>query len=186
MDYKPYEFVMNYDAQNPEWQGAVHRTFNGEDLHFFMLGLKEIYEEGGLEFWLRSQTDELNYFPAIARLRDRWMKIPHEKHSEKHLPNPLKNASCKRWMMFLRWMVRPSTGGVDFGLWKTPHHQPQKLSLPLDVHTGRVARKLGLLQRSQDDRKAVEELDEVVRKIMPQDPALLDFALFGLGAFENF
>jgi uncharacterized protein (TIGR02757 family) len=56
------------------------------------------------------------------------------------------------------------------------------LSIPLDVHTGNIARELGILERSQNDRKAVEELDAVLRQLDPQDPVKYDFALFGLGA----
>ena len=86
--------------------------------------------------------------------------------------------------MFLRWMVRRDNTGVDFGLWKAiPMF---KLSCPLDVHSGNVARKLGLLTRKQNDWKAVEELDANLRKLDAKDPTKYDFALFGLGVFERF
>lgn len=81
--------------------------------------------------------------------------------------------------MYLRWMVRKDDKGVDFGIWK---NIPQSiLSCPLDVHSGNVARKLGLLRRKQNDAKAVRELDGVLRKFDPDDPVKYDFALFGLG-----
>lgn len=86
--------------------------------------------------------------------------------------------------MFLRWMVRPNDTGVDFGLWK--NISPAKLSCPLDVHSGNVARKLGLLSRKQNDGKALTELDTSLRKLDPNDPVKYDFALFGLGVFEKF
>ena len=86
--------------------------------------------------------------------------------------------------MFLRWMVRPNDSGVDFGLWKTL--SPTLLSCPLDVHSGSVARKLGLLSRTQNDAKALVELDQNLRKFDTKDPVKYDFALFGLGVFENF
>jgi uncharacterized protein (TIGR02757 family) len=86
--------------------------------------------------------------------------------------------------MFLRWMVRSDNRGVDFGLWKDiPEHA---LYLPLDVHTGNVARKLGLLSRKQNDWKAVEEVTSRLRELDPEDPVSYDFALFGLGSFEGF
>ena len=56
----------------------------------------------------------------------------------------------------------------------------------LDVHSGRVARKLGLLKRSQNDHKAVIELDNSLRKLDKTDPVKYDFSLFGLGIFEGF
>ena len=86
--------------------------------------------------------------------------------------------------MFLRWMIRKDRAGVDFGLWKSISQA--KLSCPLDIHTGTVARKLGLLQRTQNDARAVEELDRVLRSFDPEDPVKYDFALFGLGVSEKF
>ncbi len=86
--------------------------------------------------------------------------------------------------MFLRWMVRQDKAGVDFGLWKTL--SPAQLSCPLDIHSGNVARKLGLLTRKQNDAKALFELDTNLRKLDPLDPVKYDFALFGLGVFEKF
>ena len=86
--------------------------------------------------------------------------------------------------MYLRWLVRNDNAGVDFGLWKTIN--PAILSCPLDVHSGNVARKLGLLIRKQNDAKAVIELDNSLRLLDPKDPVKYDFALFGLGVFEGF
>ena len=86
--------------------------------------------------------------------------------------------------MFLRWMVRDDNKGVDFGLWRSV--SPAILSCPLDVHSGNVARKLGLLTRKQNDIRAVSELDTVLRSMDNQDPVKYDFALFGLGVFERF
>ena len=86
--------------------------------------------------------------------------------------------------MMLRWLVRKDKKGVDFGIWNKI--SPAELSIPLDVHSGNTARKLGLLHRKQDDAKAVLELDSVLRTMDSQDPVKYDFALFGLGIFENF
>ena len=81
-------------------------------------------------------------------------------------------------------MIRQDNSGVDFGLWKTI--SPSKLSCPLDVHSGNVARKLGLLTRTQNDVKALLELDTNLRNLDKNDPVKYDFALFGLGIFEKF
>ena len=85
--------------------------------------------------------------------------------------------------MMLRWLIRNDQNGVDFGLWK--EISPSKLSIPLDVHSGNTARKLGLLARKQNDAKAVFELDSVLRQFDPIDPVKYDFALFGLGVLEK-
>jgi uncharacterized protein (TIGR02757 family) len=89
-----------------------------------------------------------------------------------------------RLNMFLRWMVRKDDKGVDFGIWDSI--SPSILSCPLDVHSGNVARKLGLLHRKQNDSRSVTELDSALRTLDPGDPVKYDFALFGLGIFEGF
>ena len=86
--------------------------------------------------------------------------------------------------MYLRWLIRKDNSGVDFGIWKSI--SPSILSCPLDVHSGNVARKLGMLSRKQNDAKAVKELDASLRKMDAMDPVKYDFALFGLGVFEKF
>jgi uncharacterized protein (TIGR02757 family) len=58
--------------------------------------------------------------------------------------------------------------------------------MPIDVHSGNVARKLGLLSRKQNDWQAVEELTQKLRLFDAADPVKYDFALFGLGIFEKF
>jgi uncharacterized protein (TIGR02757 family) len=102
----------------------------------------------------------------------------------KHISDPLKGSAAKRLNMWLRWMVRNDNTGVDFGIWKSI--SPSLLSCPLDVHSGNVARKLGLLKRKQNDAKALMELDTSLRKLDTNDPTKYDFALFGLGVFEKF
>jgi uncharacterized protein (TIGR02757 family) len=86
--------------------------------------------------------------------------------------------------MFLRWMIRKDKQGVDFGIWKTL--SPKDLHIPLDVHTGNIARKLGILERRQNDWKSSQLLHEFAKQLIPEDPSKLDFALFGLGAIEHF
>ena len=81
-------------------------------------------------------------------------------------------------------MVRSNEKGVDFGIWNKIDRS--ELSLPLDVHTGRIARELGLLSRNLNDHKSVNEIDIKLRKMDPIDPVKYDYALFGLGVYENF
>ena len=186
MDRAPYDFVMQ--ASESELAGLgdlVHRTFNAGDLRFFVLGLRHLYRQyGGLEplFVAYATADSLQ--PAISRVRRHFFEIPHPVRSEKHFSDPGRGSAAKRINMFLRWMVRPPDKGVDFGLWKGL--APSQLSCPLDVHSGKVARALGLLSRKQNDARAVAALDAALRRLDPEDPVKYDFALFGLGVFENF
>ena len=119
----------------------------------------------------------------ISNFRKIFFSLDHEKRTEKHISNPKKNSACKRINMFLRWMVRKDNKGVDFGIWNKI--SPSKLSCPLDIHSGRSARALNLLQRKQNDWKAVEELDISLRKLDNKDPVKYDFALFGMGIESN-
>ena len=99
--------------------------------------------------------------------------------SQKHISSTYKNSAAKRLMMYLRWMVRKDNKGVDLGIWENIGQE--YLSVPLDVHVGKISRKLGLIQRTQNDWKTVAELDFQLRKMDEKDPAKYDFALFGLG-----
>jgi uncharacterized protein (TIGR02757 family) len=121
---------------------------------------------------------------SIHHFKSVFFELEHLKRTEKHVSDPLKGSAAKRINMFIRWMVRSNKQGVDFGLWK--NIDASLLSLPLDVHTGNVARKLGLLKRKHNDAKTLNEIDSVLRNFDPKDPVKYDFALFGLGAFEKF
>ena len=163
----------------------VHRTFNSTDFNYFITSLQNIYlHHKGLENILKPAVGEINYQHSIANFKNIFFELSHEVRTEKHVSNPLKNSASKRINMFLRWMVRYDNNGVDFGIWK---NIPRSyLSIPLDVHSGNVARKLGLLKRKQNDAKALIELDKKLREFDPEDPVRYDYALFGLGAFESF
>lgn len=99
--------------------------------------------------------------------------------TRKHVSSPLQKSTCKRLNMFLRWMVRKDTHGVDLGLWTKL--RPRDLICPCDVHVERVARKLGLISRKPRDWRMALELTENLRKLDADDPVKYDFALFGLG-----
>ncbi|CAM1372613.1 conserved hypothetical protein [Tenacibaculum litopenaei] len=182
----PFEFVMGHqEADLERFDGFVHRTFNADDIRHFVRSLRNIYENHqGLEAVLRPSAQEDNYQQAIHQFKKIFFEIPHLDRSLKHVSDPLKNSASKRINMFLRWMVRNDKTGVDLGLWES--HSPANLHCPLDVHSGNVARKLGILTRKQNDWKALVELDTTLRKFDPKDPVKYDFALFGLGVFEKF
>ncbi len=182
----PFDFVMQHNEYQLEnLDSFVHRTFNGTDFSFFIKSLQNIYQNhDGLEpvFTKNAEKDSLQ--KSIAEFKKVFFEIEHPDRTQKHVSNPLKNSAAKRINMFLRWMVRQDKAGVDFGIWKSL--SSSQLSCPLDVHSGNVARKLGLLQRKQNDAKALQELDKSLRKMDAQDPVKYDFALFGLGVFEGF
>lgn len=181
----PYDFVMNHTEDDLEkLETFVHRTFNGTDFVFFIQSLQNIYKNhGGLETVFAHAKGE-NLQEKISQFKEVFFSIPHPERTRKHVSDPKKGSAAKRINMFLRWMVRNDNTGVDLGIWKSL--SPSQLSCPLDVHSGNVARKLGLLKRKQNDAKALLELDTTLRKLDPNDPVKYDFALFGLGVFEKF
>ncbi len=186
LDDSPGDFIMNYEQGDLTGiNGVIHRTFNSDDLIYFIKALRNIYETGnGLEgiFNEYQTTDSLQ--PAIHELSCHFFELPHDRRIVKHISDPFKGSAAKKINMFLRWMVRKDDKGVDFGIWKSI--SPSILSCPLDVHSGNVARKLGLLTRKMNDSKAVSELDKRLREFDMEDPVRYDFALFGLGVFEGF
>ncbi|MFY0604877.1 MAG: TIGR02757 family protein [Flavobacteriaceae bacterium] len=186
LENAPYDFIMNHtDADLKKVEFFVHRTFNSIDFKHFIKSLQNIYQNhSGLEDLLLIKDSSTNYKTSIAHFKEVFFEIDHPERTHKHISNPMKNSAAKRINMFLRWMVRTASTGVDFGIWTK--HNPAHLSCPLDVHSGNVARKIGILSRKQNDWKAVHELDTSLRDFDKYDPVKYDFALFGLGVFEQF
>ncbi|MDX1349681.1 MAG: TIGR02757 family protein [Putridiphycobacter sp.] len=183
MGGQPLEFILNASTKEFKSLQFVHRTFNSIDLAYFLKALRAIYKEGNSLESLFSES-EGNMALKIHHFRSAFLSFNPEKRTEKHVSNPLKNSSAKRLNMYLRWMVRKDNRHVDFGIWK--NISPSELYCPLDVHTGNVGRKLGLINRKANDWKALEELMSHLRQFDPNDPVKYDYALFGLGVYEGF
>lgn len=182
LDGVPYEFTMNAsDEELRVLERFVHRTFNGRDFRDFILALRRMYRErGGIGGFFEERyavTGDIRV--ALSDFRREFFACSHQPRCEKHVSSIDKKASCKRLNMYLRWMVRDDGRGVDFGLWKTI--PASALYLPLDVHSGNMSRALGLLSRTQNDWKAVEEVTAALRRFDADDPVKYDFALFGAG-----
>ncbi len=186
MENSPYDFVLNHNENHLEnLQNFVHRTFNGTDFSTFIIALQNIYKNHqGLENVFHKKLIDNNLQESIHHFKKVFFEVEHLPRTQKHVSDPLNNSAAKRINMFLRWMVRNDNAGVDFGIWKSIN--PAALSCPLDVHSGNVARKLGILLRKQNDAKALAELDLALRNFDKNDPVKYDFALFGLGVFEGF
>ena len=186
MGNTPYDFVMSHSETDLErLESFVHRTFNGQDFVGFIKSLQNIYQNhGGLESVFAKNQEPDSMQKSISEFKKVFFEVPHFARTQKHISDPLNNSAAKRINMYLRWMCRQDNKGVDLGIWKSI--TPAKLSCPLDVHSGNVARKLGLLSRKQNDAKALAELDSKLRELDKNDPVKYDFALFGLGVFEGF
>lgn len=181
MDDAPFDFVMNSSAQEQRvMKTQIYRTFQGEDMMDLLQALREIYRSHRtLEALFVKGFEKGEALQGISEFRRMILSHGHRPHFEKHIANPIAGSAAKRINMYLRWMVRRDEGGVDFGIWD--NIPMSKLSIPLDVHSGNVARSLGLLARKQNDWTAVAELDAALRSMDPSDPVKYDFALFGAG-----
>jgi uncharacterized protein (TIGR02757 family) len=187
MDNDPFLFITgSSERERKQILRFVHRTINGEDMLFFVEALRNIYlHHGGLEeVFSRPWMQTGSVKSALIHFHHLFFSVPYPERSRRHIADVERDSAAKRLNLFLRWMVRSDNKGVDLGIWK--QIPSSALMLPLDVHTGRVARKMGLLKRNQNDWKAVEEVTAVLRELDPLDPVKYDFALFGLGMFEGY
>lgn len=182
MDNAPEDFVRNATETDMEYlRTYVHRTFNGVDFQDFVRGLRHIITKwGSVGNYFETRYEEHGDLrPVFSDFRRDFFAAEHDAHCEKHLSSIDKGAACKRLCMYLRWFVRHDDRGVDFGMWR--RIPMSALYMPLDIHTGRMGRNLGLLNRKQSDWKAVEELTASLRELHADDPVRYDYSLFGLG-----
>jgi uncharacterized protein (TIGR02757 family) len=186
MGESPYDFVLNFSPKHYEiFEGFKYRTFCQTDCISFLNSLQRIYQNhvGLREVFYEGFSQSNGTYGALSHFRKVFVSDDFALRSCKHVSSVEMGSAAKRLNLFLRWMVRPTTEGIDFGLWtKIP---PSALMLPLDVHTARVSRALGILHRKQSDWKAVEQVTQNLRVLDPNDPVKYDFALFGLGVFER-
>jgi uncharacterized protein (TIGR02757 family) len=184
MDDSPYHFCRELKpASLKQLEGFKHRTFTADDLFYFIDFLHRHYQQ--------QDSLETAFFPrkgmtveeGLNHFRNYFFAADHLKRTEKHIASPEQGSTCKRLNMFLRWMVRRDNKGVDFGYWK--NCSPAALICPLDLHVARVARKLGLIRRTQTDWQTALELTDILKKMDPKDPVKYDFALFNLGIVEK-
>lgn len=184
MDNQPARFTISADLDGIPDDINIHRTFFGRNLKYYLRGLRAIYRShSSLADFARETIAPHDPTPAWT-LVDALNRVLHDANpglpaDSRCLPQNTAQSALKRVNMWLRWMVRDDSI-VDLGLWKGVI-SPRQLFIPLDVHSAATARELGLLRRKSNDRRAVEELTGVARAIIPEDPALLDFALFGIG-----
>ncbi len=184
----PHDFILNHrESDLKPFIHFVHRTFNATDLLYFISFLQHHYREySSLEdaFVPGKEYKEDNVEQALIHFHDYFFSIEHPARTRKHIATPVRNSACKRINMYLRWMVRKDKSGVDFGIWKKI--KPGQLVCPLDVHVARVAERLGLIDNIKSNWTNALVLTERLKELNPADPAVYDYALFGLGAEERF
>lgn len=165
MEEKPYEYIINkkYEKFNQNYK-CLYRLYKLCDFYDLCDMLYEIYSSyASLEYVLNGYSD--NYLEGLIYYFGDIKGIPQDTKS-----------ACKKLNLYLRWMGRKD-GINDCGIWKTL--DPKKLLLPLDVHSLNTLRELGVVTRKSNDMKTVIAVTEWAKTICPDDPASLDFFLFG-------
>jgi uncharacterized protein (TIGR02757 family) len=186
MDHAPHNFILDHtENELRPLLNFKHRTFNTTDLLYFIEFLKWFYTQNdSLEKAFRLSESDATVEKGIIHFHNLFFSLPEfPSRTKKHVSTPERKSTCKRLVMYLRWMVRQDNKGVDFGIWKSI--LPSQLICPCDVHVDRVARKLKLIKRKQTDWQTALELTANLRKLDPNDPVKYDFALFGLGIEES-
>jgi len=188
MDNAPHDFILNHkDTDLKKMLSFAHRTFNPTDLLYFIQFLQYHYSgHNSLEdaFAPGKSYKEDTVEQALIYFHNYFFSIEHPERTRKHISTPARRSACKRINMYLRWMVRRDNKGVDFGLWKKI--SPRQLVCPLDVHVARVAHRLGLIDNEKSNWANALHLTYQLRELKPEDPAVYDYALFGLGMAERF
>ncbi|MBN2964523.1 TIGR02757 family protein [Sulfurospirillum sp. T05] len=180
----PFEALhVKSEAEFGAFEWKPYRFQTAKDVEAFTLGLWRLKQNHSLNaLFLEGYNAHQNVAEGVRILVDMLHEsVPHVSRGLAFLlgkPFTCKPKSpLKRWMLYLRWMVRKDA--IDLGLWKGV--APRDLLMPLDTHTFKVAHSLGLLKRKSYDFRAAEELTENLRVFDFDDPVKYDFALFRLG-----
>ncbi len=188
IDNAPHQFILQHQKKDlQKLEGFKHRTFNTTDLLYCIEFFKMHYAtNSSLEnaFTKAMHKKDVTIENGLIGFYDYFFSLPHiPQRTKKHIASPIKNSSCKRLNMFLRWMVRKDKNGVDFGIWK--NISSAQLIIPIDLHVARVAKHFNLLQTTKANWQAALELTNYLRTLDAADPVKYDFALFSLGVIEK-
>lgn len=167
-------------------RGFAHRVWTGEDVAAMLAGAARVRRaHGSIGAALARALEEEDaradrdaaFLEALARIADA-LRGPRPSRGLRHLvPDPRAGSACKRLLLYLRWMARPSDG-IDLGIWPI---DPARLVIPLDTHVHRIARNLRLTSRRDASMRTAIEITERLRAFDPVDPVRYDFAICHLG-----
>jgi len=156
-------------------RGFRHRFTDAGALASLLRGMRELLRDHGTlnaAFVAGIRPDDrdvetaMNRFSRSLRLRDPSL-----------VPAPADGSACKRFCLYLRWMVR--CDDVDPGGWTGV--RPAQLMVPLDTHMARIAKELGLTRRSTPNFAMAREVTRAFAQFCPEDPVRYDFALTRFG-----
>jgi uncharacterized protein (TIGR02757 family) len=173
--------------------GFRHRFHGARDAAALLFAIAQARREAGSvgAFFQREWRDEDHDVAgllsrAVARLTafdfrpaGRPRRLPEDSPARFFFPDPAQGSACKRWNLYLRWMVRKDA--LDFGLW--PSIPTDRLLIPTDTHIHLVSRRLGLTRRRTPDWKTARAITDALKRFDPADPVRFDYALCRIGMF---
>lgn len=183
-DYQFLKLITSICSNDFPW--VAYRMSTASEISEFAMAIGRVINKNGdlKTVFLSGYNRDKQIISGLIALRDAIYgevatSVNPVPHGIKHLlPDPSAGGCCKRWNMFLRWMVR-GDDGVDMGLWKEV--PASDLLIPLDLHISRISRNLGLTTRKADDWKTAVDISNSLKKYCPEDPIKYDFALCHLG-----
>ena len=185
MGSSPCDFLMSVAPSSLRriYSGFKHRFTTGDELARMLIGARSVIKQYGSLYncFLAGFSDQddtvLNGLSFLVN--ELGKKSKGKKNSLLALPT--KGSACKRWNLYLRWMVREDR--VDPGGWAGI--SPSRLIIPLDTHMHRICLLMGLTERKNADMRTALEITDAFKKIEPQDPVRYDFALTRLGIRDD-
>ena len=181
MGSSPYEFVQNYSAKDYTYVKSIYyRTFNSEDCHHLLLQLQKLLRQYASIEACFMKLPNCNLEERIRFFRRTLLNKTTSVRLHHHISNIDRNAASKRLCLFLKWMVRSGEDGLDLGVWK--NLKPFELMIPMDVHVGKAAFDLNIINSRTANWKRVKEISERLTQFDPLDPIKYDTALFCIGA----
>ncbi len=164
-------------------EGKYYRFQSVRDTQEIFITLNKMKKNSSLEsIFMNGYNQNSNVMDGIYRVIEAiYDTNPYRSRGYEFLigkvPKKKPTSPYKRWLMFLRWMVRDDN--LDLGLWEKV--EKKDLLMPLDTHTFKIGQKLGLIKRKSYDFRSVLELTESLKKLDPNDPIRYDFALYRIG-----
>lgn len=176
----PYDFVIGESPRSIKKAFAdfKHRFTTGDEISGMLIAVKRIIGEyGSLEnCFLNGMDDDDEDIVSALKNFVAELRNGTDCSLTGYLPCPSDGSACKRWNLYLKWMIRHDK--VDPGGWKIPS---SILIVPLDTHMHRLSLLMGITRRKQADLKTAIEVTDFFRSLEPSDPVRYDFCLTRLG-----
>lgn len=180
----PAETLLELDDEDLEtlYADYVYRMTRGEDVVDLLCGVRRLLEtHGTLDAAYGAQTGDSHKERAsgfVQAIRAGRRREGVERGFKYLLSDPADGSTSKRLHLFFRWVAR-GPDEIDLGIWESL--DPSDLIMPLDTHTSRICRYIGLGSRKSVDGKAADEITESLLELDPADPLRFDFAICHLG-----